>query len=487
MKNKLAIVVQVTMLLAGILLGLETEALSATYYVNASTGNDSNTGISEGSAFKTIQRAGDLMIAGDNCVVFPGNYPEKVTVRKSGGAGSPISFLASGNVIMKGFRIHGVDHIKIKGFEITGTEIDVWSREGRAVGSGIALEGRYCEITDNYIHDVAGIGIDMRGIWEMDAETTSSCIVRGNRIAYAGTCGIHVAGRNHLIENNDISHTLQYPPKLYDPPSYVDADGIRFFGTGHIIRKNYIHDILHAPDNVKDPHIDFFQTWETAYGIVFEQNLCVSPNTTGSNQIAMISQSAGKVGDLTFRNNIFIMNDPGYSPIRIEGNTGSTGYAEDFVIVNNVFAHPNGIGSAGIVLKDVKRALIKNNIFYDYGDSSYSYIYLENNVVDLDAGYNSVYKSDAKIPKGGPHPNDLWMVAPNFVDFAGGNFRLEENSPLIDAGIKLNEVPEDYDGVSRPKGSSNDIGAFEHSSVEPQPDKPKNLRIVKPEEEVAGF
>ena len=478
MKNKLKIFVRLSILSFVLTFGIPTMAWSTTYYVNGESGNDSNSGTSEANALKTIQKASDLMLAGDNCTVFPGNYPEKVTVGKSGGVGSPIGFLASGNVIMEGFRIHGVDYINIKGFEITGTKIDAWSREGRAIGAGIALEGRHCEITDNYIHDVAGIGIDMRGIWEMDAETTSSCIVRGNRIAYAGTCGIHVAGRNHLIENNDISHTLQYPPKLYDPPSYVDADGIRFFGTGHVIRKNYIHDILHSPDNVNDPHIDFFQTWETAYDIVFEKNLCVSPNTTGSNQIAMISQSAGKVGNLIFRNNIFIMNDPGYSPIRIEGNTDSTGYAEDFVIVNNVFVHPNGIGTAGIILKDTKRAKIKNNIFYDYGNSDYSYIYLEKNVVDLEAGYNCIYKSDAEAPKGGPYPNDLWMVDPNFVDFAGMNFRLKENSSLIDAGVNLSEAPEDYDGMSRPQGSSSDIGAFEHSPTDIQPDKPKNFRIV---------
>jgi hypothetical protein len=58
------------------------------------------------------------------------------------------------------------------------------------------------------------------------------------------------------------------------------------------------------------------------------------------------------------------------------------------------------------------------------------------------------------------------------------NFRLKENSLLIDAGVNLSEVPKDYDGVSRPQGSSNDIGVFEHSPVDTQPDKPKKLGIV---------
>ena len=368
------------------------------------------------------------------------------------------------------------DYIRIEGFEITGTVVETWDREGRFGGAGIALEGNYCQIINNYIHDVAGFGIDIRGLWEKDSTSTTNCIVKGNRIAYAGTVGIHVEGRNHLIEGNDISHTLQYPPKLYDPPSYVDADGIRFFGTGHIIRKNYIHDILQAPENLKDPHIDFFQTWETAYDIIFEQSMCVNPNTTGSNQILMVEQAQGPVKNLIFRNNIFVMNDPGYSPLVIM-DKGET-FVENVTIVNNVFVHPNGIGEYGVRLRNVRNAVVKNNIFYDYGNSTYNYIFKEGIVENLAAGNNCIFKSDGQAPAGTPNSGDLWMVNPNFMDFPGMDFRLKENSLLIDAGVNLSEVPEDYDGMSRPQGDSHDIGAFEHSPVETQPDKPKNLRIV---------
>jgi len=45
---------------------------------------------------------------------------------------------------------------------------------------------------------------------------------------------------------------------------------------------------------------------------------------------------------------------------------------------------------------------------------------------------------------------------------AGGNFRLQSNSPLIDLGTTLPQVTNDYDGVHRPRGPRYDIGAFEY-------------------------
>jgi len=59
----------------------------------------------------------------------------------------------------------------------------------------------------------------------------------------------------------------------------------------------------------------------------------------------------------------------------------------------------------------------------------------------------------------------LWMVNPQFVNFANHDFHLQPGSPLIDAGIFLSIVPDDFDGDSRPFGSTHDIGAFEWSST----------------------
>ena len=62
------------------------------YYVRG-RGNDSNPGTRD-EPFKTIQKAADVMVAGDTCFVSEGNYPEMVKLKKSGSADNPISFIA---------------------------------------------------------------------------------------------------------------------------------------------------------------------------------------------------------------------------------------------------------------------------------------------------------------------------------------------------------------------------------------------------------
>ncbi|HSM49215.1 MAG TPA: hypothetical protein VK872_15455, partial [Draconibacterium sp.] len=44
------------------------------YYVNASTGNNSNTGLSAEKALKTLQRAADKTVVGDTVFVMNGTY-----------------------------------------------------------------------------------------------------------------------------------------------------------------------------------------------------------------------------------------------------------------------------------------------------------------------------------------------------------------------------------------------------------------------------
>ena len=51
---------------------------------------------------------------------------------------------------------------------------------------------------------------------------------------------------------------------------------------------------------------------------------------------------------------------------------------------------------------------------------------------------------------------------PMFVNEAGLDFHLKSGSPAIDTGLNTSDVTQDYDGGSRPQGSSTDIGAYEY-------------------------
>jgi hypothetical protein len=60
------------------------------------------------------------------------------------------------------------------------------------------------------------------------------------------------------------------------------------------------------------------------------------------------------------------------------------------------------------------------------------------------------------------HTNNLTDTNPLFVNPISGDFHLSPSSPAINAGVALSEVPTDFEGTSRPQGSSYDIGADEY-------------------------
>jgi hypothetical protein len=427
---------------------------STTYYANPSTGSDSNNGLSPGSAFATLQHAANIMGAGDTCVAAAGDYDEKVDITNSGASGSPLVFQAQPGAKTKGFDIEGADYVHIIGFEMTVNGVSV-------------KQGSFCQILDNNIHDTGYVGVDLvSSPAYADNESTSDCIVRGNRINYPVKCGIHVAGRRHLIEDNEISHTLRCSPYS---EYCTDADGIRFFGSGHVFRRNEIRDILHS-ENPGDPHIDCFQTWRTARNILFDGNVCVNPNTYGSNQIVMMEEWEGDVIDgIVFQNNIFVFSDPGYCPMNInQKRSGDT--IDNVSIVHNLFFHTNtqGMGEYAINLQRVDGAIVKNNIFVDYGDADRYVNYLRTpDSTNVDISHNLVFTTSGVPPYGGPYPNDLWMVDPKLTDPANEDFEPAADSPVVDAGTSIPSVTEDILGRPRPQGNGPDIGPYELGGAPP--------------------
>jgi len=388
------------------------------------------------------------MIPGDTCFVLPGSYNERVRITTSGNSNQPITYQADGQVINKGFTIDA-SYVHIIGFEITDT-ID-----HATDGTGITINGSYCEIRSNYIHDVTRAGILL---WAStrDSGNTSDCIISGNQIFRAGQTGVEINGRNHLVENNDISHTLQHPPKLLSSFSGMDADGIRFFGSGHIIRRNRIYDItLNDPENV-DPHIDCFQTWGPAYQITFEQNFC--ENLDDGMQGWMIEELEMPVQDFMIKNNVV----KAFRLLNVWN-------CENIVIVNNSFKSElfyREASNYGIELHNSPNGKIRNNLFYDVGQHTSPYLwYNSGSQLGLDVGYNCHFMSDQSPPYGSPYPGDLWQIDPKLINVSANDFHLQRGSPLINAGITLSEITDDFDGISRPPGSGNDIGAFNYQSV----------------------
>lgn len=82
-------------LILSLLLLLPLSSQAATYYV-ATTGSNSNDGLSESTPFLTIDKCARLLVAGDTCLVRGGTYVESGGVRllASGTSSAPIALMA---------------------------------------------------------------------------------------------------------------------------------------------------------------------------------------------------------------------------------------------------------------------------------------------------------------------------------------------------------------------------------------------------------
>ena len=91
--------------ITGLLAGCAFPAwlVAATLYVDGPNGSDSATGLTPATAWRTIQRAANVVNPGDVVIIQPGLYAESVTITRLGTDALPITFRAAGpGVIVSG-------------------------------------------------------------------------------------------------------------------------------------------------------------------------------------------------------------------------------------------------------------------------------------------------------------------------------------------------------------------------------------------------
>ncbi len=484
------IILSIILILIGCVAQPTSQAIPPTgrvYYV-ATSGIDSNPGTIT-QPWRTIQKAARTMVAGDTVFVTAGDYStQRVHITKSGVSGSPITYQAQGQVVMKGFNIVA-NHINIIDFEIANTNYRRWDYETSA---GVYIKGAYNTLADNYIHDSSLVGIELSG----DNTITHDNIVSNNRLYRNEMAGIEVKGQNNLIEGNEVWRTIQCHPNLtkiedkapdnngkkcpyYPAVSGLDGDGMRFFGQGHIFRGNNIHglilnDTINGINVNPTPHIDCFQTWsdsdfEVAQNITFEQNYC--ENYDGSSAIML----SGGANHLYIRNNIF------RTATGISANGDGAGGSDYLYIFNNIWAGSLspilGAYPTALKMENINHVWVENNIFYDQGYvTAYFLGDTSNTIFDYNLTYNSdgtkqhciewgSYRACLRFPA-----HNLLNTNPQFVNPGSKDYHLKSTSSAIDAGVNLgNLVPNDFDGIPRPQGAGYDIGAYEYNSTVSSP------------------
>src|SRR5690606_4037651 len=85
------------MLFGSTILSFVEGDLMATYYVSIQTGDDTNDGLSPETAWATITKAAQTMVAGDRVYVAPGTYYETVQPLNFGEPDAWISYIADTN------------------------------------------------------------------------------------------------------------------------------------------------------------------------------------------------------------------------------------------------------------------------------------------------------------------------------------------------------------------------------------------------------
>ena len=408
-KPRRVVPVVLCVLLLALVASRVSHAATSTLYVDRGNAacSDSGSGTID-QPFCTIRAAAGKVAAGQTVQVAAGAYPEAVTIPASGTSTAPIAFTSAPGATVtlsgqaNGFAISGRSWITVTGFDITRT-----SSYGIAVSdsSHITLTGNHVSYAGQPASGLTKSGIRLSNV--SDSE------ISANTIDHNTNYGIYfVSGstRNTVRGNESFSNAQGYQRA---------ASGIRFYS---------------SPGN-------------TAVG-----NICHDNEDSGM-EFDVSSGNSLVVDNITYRNGDHGIDNRESPGQRLVGNT----------VYKNVTAGINVEGTS-------TGATLANNITVDNGIASprtHSNVRVESGstagtTMDFDEVYLSVadtmliwnsvgYKSLSAFQAATGQETHGIQADPQWVDRAGGDFRVNAGSPAIDsADSGTNGQPStDADGNGR--------------------------------------
>lgn len=310
-------------------LWLPSLAQATTYYV-ATTGSNSNEGISESTPKLTVAHCVSIMVAGDTCYVRGGTYNEGVIrFSKTGTQAAPIKLLNYPN------ESPVIDFIQPE--SPTFDRILIQHSSGSNVAIGwITIEG--FELTGG--HD----GIKWHNLHDS--------VIRKNHIHDNGYMGmLGVGGTRILIERNIIHHNGRFAACDAGTTTLCTQDhGIYAHGTYYTITNNvfYYHQGFGVQQNGSSSS-DYSASLNPSVEFAGAQNWVVSDNTFAySRTRGGMVVWGGNCDDARIENNIFYENNierpANPQGIEFSGASGATGV----LIRNNHFFGSGSGGTAAI-------------------------------------------------------------------------------------------------------------------------------------------
>lgn len=497
----------------------------ATFYVDSENGDDSADGMTPETAWKTLTKVNETqLIGGDRILLKAGSVFEDqaLSIKSGGTAENPIiidmydgdvvgaeagerphikgngknSFEYQGNQISYGLHIKNASHVQVNNVEISN------QGDTRKLSVGLCVEAAGCgvmqgvHINNVYIHDVNGTyeekTLPNGGLYYVVSDHSNNTRfddiqVVNNIVKRVSRTGISVG----MTSSTDLwdGHGGIIPQEVLDAyghtnvlirNNYVEEAGgdaiVPMFSIKPVIEYNISNG---ASQNTKHTSMYNAGIWPwRCEDAVFQYNECYGTILNGDGQAYDCDWSRGTIYQYNYSHD----NEGGFILIcqsevldsivryNISQNdqrclflTSNTHNAD---VYNNTFYIGEGLDTE--VVEDVGGvATLKNNIFYNLGTSTtttwgrnFSY---ENN---LYYGYDSTPEDSRKIIVDpmftDPGTGGTGVLGDSAIDTLGG-YRLQEDSPAIDAGLEIeNNGGRDYFGTPLADGKT-DIGAAEYA------------------------
>jgi len=384
---------------------------------------------------------------GDVLCLAPGTRRDIELINFHGTESAPITVINSGGVVMidGAGQYSGIDVSNSEHIRITGTGVS------SVCGADVSVSGQAC-------------GIRVIGSDRAVTAKTRTEFIEVDHVEMGEIDGTAVSikddelGRGEWILHSVVLHH-NYLHDIGDEGVYIGSSD---YATGepHVLEGVHLHHNL-----VVNTGRDGLQVGSTTADCSIHHNVIRLPGQNDeSDHRAGVMNNKGSVCDV-YSNTI--VDAAGWG-IYIQGN-GTNEVYNNVIVRAGRFVSAGDSDGDGIAIHDGSNTsnsiyVWNNTIVEPSGDGigfhndPGSDNQIVNNLV-VAAGGSSISAGDAEFVS-----NNLSFSSSGtagFVDAASGDYRLSQSSAAVDAGTTVGAVATDRSGVSRPRGSAYDVGAFE--------------------------
>jgi len=484
---------------------------SKNYYISLE-GNDSNNGTSESSAWRTIGKAAKEAKAGSTVWIKAGNYGnEQVLLENSGTVTNPIKFIGYKNSpgdiddLYYSYGDGSLDASEmpmLRGTSNSGNAF-AFSRKSFIIVKNIQLTKFYRGFYTNHSSNVhaeniltlnfdRGIVIDGGSLTSFNSRLRNCLAINSGRqnfnlnanntliencksyadLTKGDPCDYYFAvkGENNIIKNNyakrvgDLGHFghamsvagdsygIQFARynliENFTSVNIVKAAEARHYTATHNVFRG-IKSYAEGPGSSRTGGIMIRD--DASYN-VFE-NLDINTDFNGSGITFFESTEAGDgLGHYNIiRNSIFRNNK--HAIVATSTNGDTRGYNNE--VINCTFNNIENLfrlSNSGLTYED--NSFLNNNV------TGFTRLILGGALSGWKLEYNNFYNSFSK-----PSGTGNFVADPKYINESQGNFRLQPTSGSIDKGKSTNDVQLDFDGIVRPQGGFQDVGAYEYQDT----------------------